>query len=245
MRILVSIKRVIDSATIVRVNDDDTGVKIDNVKMSINPFCENALEQAIQMKENGIANEVIVVTVGSLDSKDILYMAYAKGADRAILVENNNVSEPLSVAKILKKVVEDETPDLVLMGRQGIDNDNSHTPQMLSALLGWSQLISVSKMKVDGNKIVAETSVSNGIQTLSATMPCVISASLSLNEPRYASLPKIMKAKRKKIERINIEVEQKNHMTILKVERPIARPAGVRVQNVSELVAILKEKEVL
>ena len=248
MKVLVPVKRVIDYNVKVRVKADGTGVDLANVKMSMNPFDEISVEQAIRMKEAGQVEEVVVVSIGVKQAQETLRTALAMGADRAILIvaadDVHNDIEPLTVAKILKGVVEEEKPDLVLCGKQAIDNDMNATGQMLSALLGWSQATFASKVDIDGDSAVVTREVDGGLQTIKVSMPTVVTVDLRLNEPRYASLPNIMKAKKKPLDEktpADYGVEVFNRLEIIKTAEPAERAAGIKVESVDELVAKLKE----
>ena len=248
MKVLVPVKRVIDYNVKVRVKADGTGVDLANVKMSMNPFDEISVEQAIRMKEAGQVEEVVVVSIGVKQAQETLRTALAMGADRAILIvaadDVHNDIEPLTVAKILKGVVEEEKPDLVLCGKQAIDNDMNATGQMLSALLGWSQATFASKVDIDGDSAVVTREVDGGLQTIKVSMPTVVTVDLRLNEPRYASLPNIMKAKKKPLDEktpTDYGVEVSNRLEIIKTAEPAERAAGIKVESVDELVAKLKE----
>ena len=248
MKILIPVKRVIDYNVKVRVKSDNSGVDLTNVKMSMNPFDEIALEEAIRIKEAGQASEVIAVSIGVKQSQETLRTALAMGADRAILVEaSDNVDydiEPLAVAKILAKVIEEESPELVICGKQAIDNDMNATGQMLSALVGWSQATFASKIDLGDKKVQVTREVDGGLQTIEITLPAIISVDLRLNEPRYASLPNIMKAKRKPLdirtpEDLKLSVE--NRLKVISTKAPAERMAGIKVESVSELLEKLKE----
>lgn len=245
MKILVPIKRVVDYNVKVRPLGDGTDVDIANAKMSINPFCEIALEEAIRMKERGVASEVIAVSVGDSKSQEQLRGALALGADRAILVTANGRLQPLAVAKLLKEVVAKEAPELVIMGKQSIDGDNNQTGQMLAALLGWGQGTFASKVEMAEQAVLVTREVDGGLQTLKLKLPAVVTADLRLNEPRYASLPNIMKAKKKPLETLTAE-DLVDGLTesvkLLKVELPPVRQAGVKVANVDELIDKLKNE---
>jgi len=248
MKVLVPVKRVIDYNVKVRVKADGSGVDLANVKMSMNPFDEIAVEQAIRLKEAGQADEVIAVSIGVKQSQETLRTALAMGADRAILVvaadDVHTDIEPLAVAKILKAVVEEEQPGLVLAGKQAIDNDMNATGQMLSALLGWSQGTFASELTVEGDKAVVTREVDGGLQTIKVSMPTVITVDLRLNEPRYASLPNIMKAKKKPLDEktaADYGVDVTPRLEITGTTEPEARAAGIKVASVDELVAKLKE----
>ncbi|MCX8224577.1 MAG: electron transfer flavoprotein subunit beta/FixA family protein [Sulfitobacter sp.] len=248
MKVLVPVKRVIDYNVKVRVKADGTGVDLANVKMSMNPFDEISVEQAIRLKEAGQVDEVVVVSIGVKQSQETLRTALAMGADRAILVvatdDVHNDIEPLAVAKILKAIVDEEKPELVLCGKQAIDNDMNATGQMLSALLGWSQATFASKVEIDGGSAVVTREVDGGLQTIKVSMPTVITVDLRLNEPRYASLPNIMKAKKKPMDEktpADYGVDVGNRLEIVKTVEPAERAAGIKVDSVDALVAKLKE----
>ena len=248
MKILVTVKRVIDYNVKVRVKADGSGVDLANVKMSMNPFDEIAVEEAIRLKEAGKAEEVVAVSIGVKQAQETLRTALAMGADRAILVvaadDVHTDIEPLAVAKILAKVVEEEQPGLVLAGKQAIDNDMNATGQMLSALLGWSQATFASEVDIDGDKAVVTREVDGGLQTISVSMPTIITVDLRLNEPRYASLPNIMKAKKKPLDEktaADYGVDVTPRLEIVSTTEPEARKAGEIVGSVDELVAKLKE----
>ena len=245
MKVLVPVKRVIDSNIKARVKSDQTGVDLANIKMSINPFCEIAVEEAVREKEKGVASEVVAVSIGPTQAQETIRNALAMGADRGILIETNADPEPLAVAKLLKKVIEEEKPDLVLMGKQAIDGDNNATGQMLAALLGWPQATFASKVEIEGNKAKVTREVDGGLQTLEVDLPAIVTADLRLNEPRYASLPNIMKAKKKPIDVKSAEslgVDIAPRLTVLKVTEPPKRVAGVKVESAAELVAKLKNE---
>ncbi|UWQ14705.1 electron transfer flavoprotein subunit beta/FixA family protein [Aliiroseovarius sp. M344] len=248
MKVLVPVKRVIDYNVKVRVKADGSGVDLANVKMSMNPFDEIAVEEAIRLKEAGKADEIVVVSIGVKQSQETLRTALAMGADRAILVvaaeDVHNDIEPLAVAKILAKVVEEEQPGLVLAGKQAIDNDMNATGQMLSALLGWSQGTFASELDIDGDKAVVTREVDGGLQTIKVNMPSIITVDLRLNEPRYASLPNIMKAKKKPLDEktaADYGVDVTPRLEIVSTTEPAARAAGIIVGSVDELVEKLKE----
>ncbi|AQT41961.1 electron transfer flavoprotein subunit beta/FixA family protein [Bartonella sp. M0177] len=244
MKILVAVKRVIDYNVKPLVKSDGTGVELANVKMSMNPFDEIALEQAVREKEAGHASEVVAVSVGPQAAQDTLRTALAVGADRAILVQTDEEVEPLTVAKILKAVVENEKPDMVFLGKQAIDDDSNQTGQMLAALLGWGQATFASKIELKDGEAVVTREVDGGLQTVAVKLPAVMTADLRLNEPRYASLPNIMRARKKPIEQktlAELGVTNKQRLKILKVEEPQTRKAGVKVKNVAELVEKLKQ----
>ena len=248
MKILVPVKRVIDYNVKPRVKADGSGVDLANVKMSMNPFDEISVEQAIRLKEAGQADEIVVVSVGVKQAQETLRTALAMGADRAILVvaseDVHHDIEPLAVAKILKAIVDEEQPGLVLCGKQAIDNDMNATGQMLSALMGWSQATFASEVAIEGDKAVVTREVDGGLQTIKVNMPTVITVDLRLNEPRYASLPNIMKAKKKPLDEktpADYGVDVTNRLEIVKTVEPAARAAGIKVGSVDELVAKLKE----
>ena len=245
MKVLVPVKRVIDYNVKVRVKADNTGVELANVKMAMNPFDEIAVEQALRLKEAGGAEEVVVVSIGPAQNQETIRTALAMGADRGIHIEALHDIEPLAVAKLLKAVVERENPGLVLVGKQAIDDDCNQTGQMLAALLGWAQGTFVSALEVAGDtaKIVRE--VDGGLEHLEIKMPAIVSVDLRLNEPRYASLPNIMKAKKKPLDSLNVNdlgVDIKPRLTVVKVEEPEAREAGIKVADVKELVEKLKNE---
>lgn len=248
MKVLVPVKRVIDYNVKVRVKADGSGVDLANVKMSMNPFDEISVEQAIRLKEAGQADEVIAVSVGVKQSQETLRTALAMGADRAILVvasdDVHNDIEPLAVAKILKAIVEEEQPGLVLCGKQAIDNDMNATGQMLSALMGWSQATFASELEISGDKAKVTREVDGGLQTIEVNMPTVVTVDLRLNEPRYASLPNIMKAKKKPMDEktaADYGVDVTPRLEVTGTVEPAARAAGIKVASVEELVAKLKE----
>merc|ERR1711907_456356 len=243
MRVLVGVKRVIDYAVKIRVKPDKMGVETANVKMSMNPFCEIAMEQAVRMKEAGTATEVVAISVGPTKAQETLRTALAMGADRAIHVESDDALEPLAIAKLFKEVVAKETPELVLLGKQAIDGDYNQTGQMLAGLLGWPQGTFASGVEQDGDgwKVVRE--VDGGLETVQINTPAVITADLRLNEPRYATLPNIIKAKKKKIDKMKIEdfdVDVSPRLKIVSVEDPPVRAAGIKVDDVDQLLEKLK-----
>ena len=249
MKVLVPVKRVIDYNVKVRVKADGTGVDLANVKMSMNPFDEIAVEEAIRLKEKGVATEVIVVSIGVKQSQETLRTALAMGADRAILIEaTDNVHtdiEPLAVAKLLAAAVKEVAPGIVLCGKQAIDNDMNATGQMLAALLGWSQATFVSELTIDGNKAVVTREVDGGLQGIAVKMPTIVTVDLRLNEPRYASLPNIMKAKAKPLAiktPADYGVDVAPRLAIVKTTEPAGRKAGVKVGSVDELIAKLKDE---
>ena len=245
MKVIVPVKRVVDFNVKVRVKSDGSGVDIANVKMSMNPFDEIATEEAIRLKEAGTATEVVAVSLGEARCQETLRTALAMGADRAILVESTAELQPLAVAKLLEAIVGKEQPGLVLMGKQAIDDDSNQTPQMLAALLGWPQATFVSKLAVEAGKATVSREVDEGLEQLAVGLPAVISVDLRLNEPRYASLPNIMKAKKKPVdilkpEDLGIDVTPRLHY--LKFEEPAKRQAGAKVGSVAELVGKLKNE---
>ena len=245
MKILVAVKRVIDYNVQIRVKEDSTGVVTENVKMSTNPPDDNAVEEAVKIKESGKAKEVIAITVGEEKAQETVRKALAVGADRGIHVKADNYIEPLGVAKILKKVIEKEKPDIVFMGKQAIDDDCNQTGQMLSSLLGWSQGTFASKIEVKDKSMQVIREVDEGLETIEINLPAIVTCDLRLNEPRYASLPNIMKAKKKPIEQLiakDLGVDISNRIQQLKVEEPPKRKGGVKVASVAELVSKLKNE---
>jgi electron transfer flavoprotein beta subunit len=245
MKVLVPIKRVIDANVKVRVKADKSGVELTNVKMAMNPFCEIAVEQAVRLKEAGTASEVIAVSAGVAQSQETLRTALAMGADRGILIQSDISLEPLAVAKLLKAVVERESPELVIMGKQAIDGDNNQTGQMLAALLGWAQGAFISKLELADGAAKVTREVDGGLENLSLKLPAVVTVDLRLNEPRYASLPNIMKAKKKPIEPLTPEdlgVDVTPRLEVLEVVEPPARKAGVKVESVADLMEKLKNE---
>ena len=248
MKVLVPVKRVIDYNVKVRIKADGSGVDLANVKMSMNPFDEIAVEEAIRLKEAGKAEEVVVVSIGVKQAQETLRTALAMGADRAILVvasdDVHNDIEPLAVAKILKAIIAEEAPGLVIAGKQAIDNDMNATGQMLSALLGWSQAAFASDLDIQGDHALVTREVDGGLQTIKVKLPTIVTADLRLNEPRYASLPNIMKAKKKQLDEktaADYGVDVTPRLTVVKTTEPAARAAGIKVGSVDELVAKLKE----
>ena len=245
MKVLVPVKRVIDYNVKVRVKADNSGVELANVKMAMNPFDEIAVEQALRLKEAGGAEEVVVVSIGPAQNQETIRTALAMGADRGIHIEASHDIEPLAVAKLLKAVVERETPGLVLVGKQAIDDDCNQTGQMLAALLGWAQGTFVSALEVAGDKAKIVREVDGGLEHLEIQMPAIVSVDLRLNEPRYASLPNIMKAKKKPLDSLAVDelgVDISPRLTIVKVEEPATREAGIKVADVKELVEKLKNE---
>ena len=245
MKVLVSVKRVVDFNVKVRVKADSSGVDTMNVKMSMNPFDEIAVEEAVRLKEKGIATEIVAVSCGVTASQETLRTALALGADRAILVETDLELQPLGVAKLLKAVIDKEQPKLVLLGKQAIDDDSNQTGQMLAALLGWAQATSASKVDIAGEKAVVKREVDGGLETVEASLPLIVTTDLRLNEPRYATLPNIMKAKKKPLEVLKPEalgVDATPRLAILKVVEPPKRKGGGRVADVAELVGKLRNE---
>ena len=245
MKILVAVKRVIDYNVKVRVKADRSDVDLTNVKMALNPFCEIAVEEAVRLKEQGIASEVVVVSIGSKACQEQLRNALALGADRAIQIEAPDGQDALSVARLLAKIVEIEQPSLILLGKQAIDSDNNQTGQMLAALLDRPQATFASEIKVEGEQLLVTREIDGGLQTLKVTLPAVVTTDLRLNEPRYASLPNIMKAKRKPLEVKTAEelgVVVASNITLLSVEPPAERQAGIKVASVAELVEKLRNE---
>lgn len=245
MKILVPVKRVIDAYVSIRVKSDGSGVDTDNVKMSLNPFCEIALEEAIRLKESGVASEVVLVSVGSADIDAVIRSGLAMGADRAIRVDADNDVEPLAIAKILKHVIAQEEAGLVITGKQSIDGDNNQTGQMLAALLGWPQATFASEITLEGDGAKVTREIDGGLETISISMPAVVTADLRLNEPRYPTLPNIMKAKKKPLDVIALAdtgVDASKRQTVLNVSAPEARSAGVIVGSVEELVDKLRNE---
>ena len=245
MKILVAVKRVIDYNVQVRVKDDGTGVVTDNVKMSTNPPDDNAIEEAVKIKESGKAKEVVAITIGDDKAQETVRKALAVGADRGIHVKVDGIVEPLAVSKILKKIVEKENPDLVFMGKQAIDDDCNQTGQMLAAILSWPQATFASKIEVKEKSLEVTREIDEGLETIEVNIPAIVTCDLRLNEPRYASLPNIMKAKKKPLEQLNasdLGVDTKARIEQIKVEEPPKRKAGIKVASVSELVQKLKNE---
>ncbi len=245
MKVLVAVKRVVDYNVKVRAKADGSDVDLNNVKMAINPFCEIAVEEAVRLKEAGIATEVIAVSVGDKSCQEQIRTALALGADRGIQVETAGRVEPLVVAKLLKAVVDKEQPQLVILGKQSIDGDNNQTGQMLGALANMGQGTFASKVTVDGDKVSVIREIDGGLQTVSLKLPAIVTTDLRLNEPRYASLPNIMKAKKKPLDVFTPEdlgVAVTSHLTQVKVQPPAARKAGIKVKDVQELVDKLKNE---
>jgi electron transfer flavoprotein beta subunit len=245
MKILVPVKRVVDYNVKIRVKPDQSGVDLANVKMSMNPFCEIAIEEAVRLQEAGTATEIVVVSIGPAQTQETIRTALAMGADRGILVKTETDMEPLGIAKVLKAVVEEEKPDMVILGKQAIDGDNNQTGQMLAALLGWSQGTFASKLSVDGDKLNITREIDGGLQSLKINLPAIVTTDLRLNEPRYASLPNIMKAKKKPIDEKDLAdygVDAAPRLEIVKVTEPAEREAGVKVETVADLVDKLKNE---
>ncbi|MDB9739395.1 electron transfer flavoprotein subunit beta/FixA family protein [Candidatus Pelagibacter sp.] len=245
MKILVAVKRVIDYNVQVRVKEDGTGVVTDNVKMSSNPPDDNAIEEAVKIKEAGKATEIIAITVGEEKSQETVRKALAVGADRGILIKTEGIVEPLAVAKALQKIVEKEIPDLVFMGKQAIDDDCNQTGQMLSALLNWPQATFASKIKIKDKTLEVTREIDEGLETIEVNLPAIVTCDLRLNEPRYASLPNIMKSKKKPLEILtaaDLGVDTTPRVQQIKVEEPPKRKAGIKVASVAELVSKLKNE---
>jgi electron transfer flavoprotein beta subunit len=245
MKILVPIKRVVDYNVKVRPMADGSDVDLNNVKMSVNPFCEIALEEAVRIKEAGSADEVVAISIGKTESQEQLRTALALGADRAILVETNSLLEPLAISKALAKVIEQENPDITILGKQAIDGDNNQTGQMLGALLDYPQATNASEVVIDGTSLNVTREIDGGLQTLKLSMPAIVTTDLRLNEPRYASLPNIMKAKKKELNIIplaDLGVDATPRTELLSVELPPSREAGIIVETIEELVDKLKNE---
>jgi len=245
MKVLVPIKRVVDYNVKIRVKGDGSGVELANVKMSMNPFDEISVEEALRLKEAGKASEVVVVSIGPAKAEETLRTALAMGADRAILIETDEAVEPLAVAKLLKGVADAEQPGLVIVGKQAIDDDSNQTGQMLAALTGWAQGTFASKVEIGDGKATITREVDGGLQTIEVKLPAVVTTDLRLNEPRYASLPNIMKAKKKPLDKkspADFGVDVSPRLKVLKTEEPAGRKAGVKVASVAELVDKLKNE---
>lgn len=245
MKILVPVKRVIDYNVKIRVNSDSSAVETNNVKMSMNPFDEIAVEEAVRLKEAGLAEEIIIVSIGDKGSQETIRTAFAMGGDRGVHIVNDLNTEPLVVAKILKNLIEKEAIDIVIMGKQAIDDDSNQTGQMLAALLDWPQATFASKLELNDNQIKVIREIDGGLETLNVKLPCIVTTDLRLNEPRYASLPNIMKAKKKEIIEIPIEetgVDFSSRLEVLKVEEPEVRSGGRKVEDVNELISVLKNE---
>ena len=245
MKVLVPVKRVIDYNVKIRVKADETGVETANVKMSMNPFDEISVEEAVRLQEAGTATEIVTVSVGPQQCQETIRTALAMGADRGIMIQTDDEGQPLAVAKLLKAVVDKEKPELVILGKQAIDDDCNQTGQMLAALLGWSQATFASKLEINGEFANVTREIDGGLETVKVTMPCIVTTDLRLNEPRYASLPNIMKAKKKPIDQMtpaDLGVDIAPRLTTLKVVEPQKREAGVRVENIEQLVDKLKNE---
>ncbi len=243
MKVLVPVKRVIDYNVKARVKPDQSGVDLANVKMSMNPFCEIAVEEAVRQKEKGAVTEVVAVSIGPAQAQETLRTALAMGADRAILIQTDADPEPLAIAKLLKAVIAEESPDVVIMGKQAIDGDNNATGQMLSALLGWPQATFASAIELSAGKAKVTREVDGGLQTIEVALPAIVTADLRLNEPRYASLPNIMKAKKKPLdtkEAASLGVDLAPRLKVLKVAEPAKRSGGIKVETAADLVNKLK-----
>ena len=245
MKILVPVKRVVDYNVKIKIKADNSGVDLENIKMSMNPFDEIAVEEAVRLKEKKICEEIIAISIGDNKSEETIRTALAVGADKGILVETELETQPLEIAKILKEIVQKNNIDLVLMGKQAIDDDSNQTGQMLAALLNWPQGTFASKLEVKEKKINVTREIDGGLETLNLKLPCIITTDLRLNEPRYASLPNIMKAKRKEIVELSLSdlgIEYHNRLEILKVAEPKIRSEGKKLEDVDELVRILKDE---
>ena len=248
MKVLVPVKRVIDYNVKARVKSDQSGVDLANVKMSMNPFCEIAVEEAVRQKEKGVATEVVAVSIGPAQAQETLRTALAMGADRAILIQTDADPEPLAVAKLLKAIIAEESPNVVIMGKQAIDGDNNATGQMLAALLDWPQATFANSVELNAGDAKVGREVDGGIQTIDVTLPAIITADLRLNEPRYASLPNIMKAKKKPLdvkEAASLGVDTAPRLKVLKVTEPPKRGGGIKVETAADLVSNLKTAGVL
>ena len=244
MKVLVAVKRVVDYNVKIRVKADGSGVELANVKMSMNPFDEIGVEEAIRLKEAGKASEIVAVSIGPQQAQETLRTALAMGADRAILIKHDDIVEPLAVAKILKAVVDAEKPEIVILGKQAIDDDANQTGQMLAALLGWPQATACSKLEPGNGEATITREIDGGLQTLKVRMPLIVTTDLRLNQPRYASLPNIMKAKKKPLDEktaADYGVDTKHRLKVIKTEDPPKRDAGVKVKSVAELVGKLKD----
>ncbi len=245
MKVLVAVKRVVDYNVKIRVKADGSGVDTNNVKFTMNPFDESAVEEAVRLKEAGKASEIVVVSMGPPQAQDTIRTALAMGADRGILVGSESELQPLAVAKLLKAIVAREQPSLIILGKQAIDDDSNQTGQMLAALLGWPQGTFASKLVVDGEKAEVTREIDGGLETIAVSLPAVVTVDLRLNEPRYASLPNIMKAKKKPIDTLSpadLGVDAAPRLVTLKVEEPPRRKAGVKVATIAELVGKLKNE---
>ena len=244
MKVLVAVKRVVDYNVKIRVKADGSGVELANVKMSMNPFDEIGVEEAIRLKEKGVVTEIVAVSIGPQQAQETLRTALAMGADRAILIKHDDIVEPLAVAKILKAVVDAEKPEIVILGKQAIDDDANQTGQMLAALLGWPQATACSKLEPGNGEATITREIDGGLQTLKVKMPLIVTTDLRLNQPRYASLPNIMKAKKKPLDEktaADYGVDTKPRLKVIKTEDPPKRDAGVKVKSVAELVGKLKD----
>ncbi|MEE4236728.1 MAG: electron transfer flavoprotein subunit beta/FixA family protein [Anderseniella sp.] len=245
MKVLVAVKRVVDYNVKIRVKADGSGVELANVKMSMNPFDEIAVEEAIRLREAGTASEIIAVSVGPQQAQETIRTALAMGADRGILIKHDDYVEPLAVAKLLKKVIEEEQPGLVILGKQAIDDDCNQTGQMLSALLGWSQAAFASKVEISGDSATVTREIDGGLQTIKCKMPMIVTTDLRLNQPRYASLPNIMKAKKKPLDEkvaADMGVDLTPKLKVVSTTEPPARQGGKKVGSVAELVDKLKNE---
>jgi electron transfer flavoprotein beta subunit len=244
MKVLVAVKRVVDYNVKIRVKADGSGVELANVKMSMNPFDEIGVEEAIRLKEKGIVTEIVAISIGPQQAQETLRTALAMGADRAILVKHDELIEPLAVAKILKAVVDAEKPEIVILGKQAIDDDANQTGQMLAALLGWPQATACSRLEPGNGEATITREIDGGLQTLKVKMPLIVTTDLRLNQPRYASLPNIMKAKKKPLDEktaADYGVDTKHRLKVIKTEDPPKRDAGVKVKSIAELVGLLKD----
>jgi len=245
MKVLIAVKRVVDAEVKVRVKADNSGVETANVKMSMNPFCEIAVEEAVRLKEKGVVTEIVAVSVGPTKAQETLRTALALGVDRAILIETDESVESLAVAQILKGIVDEEQPSMVILGKQSIDSDNNQTGQMLAALLDWPQATFASKITVADDKATVMREIDGGMETIAVQLPAVITTDLRLNEPRFASLPNIMKAKRKPLDIkpiVDTGIDITPHLEVLSVEPPATREAGIKVESVAELVDKLRNE---
>jgi electron transfer flavoprotein beta subunit len=245
MKILVPVKRTIDANVRVRINQDSTGVETKNIKTGINPFCEIAVEEALRLRESGKVEEVIVVSIGPTASEEVLRHGLAMGVDRAILIETDELLQPLGIAKLLKAVVERESPDLIILGKQSIDEDNNQTGQMLAALLGWSQGTFVSKIELSVEKAIVTREVDDGLETVALTLPAVITTDLRLNQPRYLSLPNIMKSKKLPLDRIkgvDLDIDFQPRLKLLGLNEPPKRSGCIKVKSIEELVDKLQNE---
>lgn len=243
MKVLVPVKRVIDADIRIRVKSDLSGVETGGVKMSMNPFCEIAVEEAVRLRESGIASEVVVVSIGAVQCQEVIRTALAMGADRGTLIETDTVFPPLTIARILRVLVDKESPDLVILGKQSIDGDNNQTGQMLAGLLGWPQGTFISKLEIKDGNITVTREIDGGMETLSLNMPAVITTDLRLNEPRYVRLPNLMKAKKASLEILKVsdlDIDISTGLRVLKLEEPPLRKKGTRVSSVQELLHKLR-----